>query len=81
MKNAAEKKKLYKEKQYVMGVSAQEVYPDYNGKEMVLIQGIIDAYFEEENQIIIVDYKTDRVKEEEELKKRYKIQLDFYGKH
>jgi ATP-dependent helicase/nuclease subunit A len=42
-----------------------------------LIKGISDAYFEDGKQIIIGDYKTVRVKEEEELKKRYKIQLDF----
>ena len=35
---------------------------------MVLIQGIIDAYFEEDGEIIVLDYKTDRVQTEAELK-------------
>ena len=43
-----------------------------------MIQGIIDAYFEEDNEIVVVDYKTDSVKKSEELVKRYKEQLNYY---
>ena len=59
--------KLFKEKQYVMGVEASEIDSEYTGEEMVLVQGIIDAYFEEQDEIVIVDYKTDRVKTTQEL--------------
>ena len=45
---------------------------------MVLVQGIIDAFFIEENQIILVDYKTDKVKTERELISRYQTQLNLY---
>ena len=45
---------------------------------MVLIQGIIDVFFEEENHIVLADYKTDRVREPEELTAKYKVQLDYY---
>mgnify|MGYP000703705832 CR=1 FL=1 len=34
--------------------------------DFVVVQGIIDVYFEEEDKIILVDYKTDRVREGEE---------------
>ena len=45
-----------------------------------MIQGIVDAYFEEEDGIVLVDYKTDRVKEENQLIRRYAIQLELYEK-
>ena len=44
----------------------------------MLVQGIIDAYFVEENEIILVDYKTDVIKSSEELKNRYKVQIMYY---
>lgn len=54
---------------------------EYEGQ---LIQGIIDLYFEEDGELVIVDYKTDRVNKstagEQELVKRYAIQLDYYAK-
>ena len=54
---------------------------EYGGQ---LIQGIIDLCFEEDGELVIVDYKTDRVMKgkagEKELVKRYAIQLDYYAK-
>lgn len=54
---------------------------EYEGQ---LIQGIIDLYFEEDGELVLVDYKTDRVMKGEagkkELVKRYAIQLDYYAK-
>ena len=46
-----------------------------------MLRGIIDAYFEEDEKIVIVDYKTDFVNEEnkEEVINRYKKQLDLYS--
>ena len=49
-------------------------------EELVLIQGIIDAFFYEEDEIVIVDYKTDRIFRGEELAERYRAQLVYYGK-
>ena len=48
--------------------------------ELVMVQGIIDACFEEEGELVLVDYKTDSVQEnvKEVLTKRYKTQLDYY---
>lgn len=70
--------KLYRESPFVMGMDAGagEV------KEMVLVQGIIDAWFMEDDDVILMDYKTDRVygdKGAKELIKRYKVQLDNYA--
>ena len=44
----------------------------------MLIQGIIDAFFEEDGRLVVVDYKTDLVAKGQELIKRYQVQLDYY---
>ena len=67
--------------QFVMGVPVSVVRPGIAGEETVLIQGIIDAYFEENDAVILLDYKTDRVpirNGAEILQKRYQRQLDDY---
>ncbi|MBR5337167.1 MAG: helicase-exonuclease AddAB subunit AddA [Lachnospiraceae bacterium] len=71
--------KLYREKPFVMGVPARELVPESSGEEMIIVQGIIDAYFMEDDGIVLIDYKTDRVEGPEELVKRYKTQLDLYA--
>ena len=50
--------------------------------ETILIQGTIDAYWEEEGSYILIDYKTDRIAPggEDELIRRYRIQLDCYAR-
>ena len=71
---------LYREKQFVIGVRVSQVYGDREDDDMVLIQGIIDAWFIEDGQAVIVDYKTDFVPDDgESLVKKYKTQLDYYG--
>ncbi len=47
--------------------------------ESVIVQGIADCVFEEDGQLVIVDYKTDRVKTGEELVGRYRDQLGIYA--
>lgn len=76
---AAEKKQLYKEQPFVLGLPANKLNRTLPESEMVLIQGIIDVFFEEGGKVIVADYKTDRVEEEEELIRRYQVQLDYYG--
>ncbi len=76
---AAERKKLYKEQPFVLGIPASSLKPDFPETEIVLIQGIIDVFFEENGKVIVADYKTDRVEAEEELVRRYQVQLDYYG--
>lgn len=77
MAEAEKNGRLFREKQFVMSVTAREV-GDWDSDEPVLIQGIIDAYFEEADGLVLVDYKTDYVKDGEILKKRYGAQLDYY---
>lgn len=80
MRQAQQKGRLFKEKQFVMGLKACELYQGLNSDELILIQGIIDVFFEEDGEIVLLDYKSDMVDSEQELIKRYKIQLDYYSR-
>ena len=63
----------------MIGVPASDIRPQWDKEEMVLVQGIIDAWFYEGDQIVLLDYKTDRVKTGKELADRYASQLKLYG--
>ena len=78
MWRAAEKGKLFREQPFVYGISAERLGEEFPKEETVLIQGIVDAFFVEDNSLVLVDYKTDFVKRGGELWKRYKAQLDYY---
>ena len=54
----------------------KDVYID----EKIRLQGIIDCFFEEEDGIVLLDYKTDYVEEgyEDEIIERYRSQLKYY---
>ncbi|MDF2589346.1 MAG: hypothetical protein K0S41_3187 [Anaerocolumna sp.] len=83
MRKAKEQGKLYVERQFVMGMKAHEINPSMKSEELVLIQGVIDVYFEEDDKWVLLDYKTDSVygkDGENELIKRYLVQLDYYQK-
>jgi len=76
---AEEKGDLFKEQPFVIGMNANKIDATFPETETILVQGIIDIYFEEEDGLIVVDYKTDRVKDSNLLVKRYQMQLDYYG--
>ena len=83
MKAAAVARELKREQPFMIGIPANEVYPDKSdSKELIMIQGIIDAFFYEGEDIILVDYKTDFIMrgQEEKLVERYKTQLDYYAR-
>lgn len=69
---------FYREQPFVLGISANRLNPEFPAEEKVLIQGIIDAFFVEDGEIVLVDYKTDRVTSGKELWDRYETQLDHY---
>ena len=69
---------LLREQSFVLGIEADMVDPVFPHEETVLVQGIIDACFIEDGEWVLVDYKTDRVRDPEELKLRYRVQLDLY---
>ena len=78
MMAASEKQLLFKEQPFVMEIPAKRVDEKFPDDETMLIQGIIDAFYEEDGKIYLVDYKTDRVEKREELINRYRVQMDYY---
>lgn len=74
---------LKREQPFVMGMDAAKVRQDWPEGEMILVQGVIDAFFEEDGELVVVDYKTDIVNEadgENVLIRRYKRQMELYAK-
>lgn len=69
-----------KEWPFSMLIEAHDVYPEVEPGEKLFLQGIVDTAFLENDEWVLVDYKTDRVKNGEELIRRYGIQLRIYSK-
>lgn len=78
-KNLKAAKEIHKEQPFYINISAKEIYAE-NIEENILVQGIIDLYYiDEKDNIILVDYKTDYVKKDEhELIEKYSKQLEIY---
>lgn len=79
MKAAALCSKLYREQPFCFAVSASQIDESYPDSEEVIIQGIIDVLFMEDDEYVILDYKTDKVKALDELKEKYHRQLEYYA--
>ena len=74
---------IMREKKFAMLMSVTEVYPDLPQSykdETIVVQGMLDLAFEEDGEIVIVDYKTDRGVGEDELRERHFEQLSVYAK-
>ena len=77
-------KKVYRELPFITEIPSsiieKNLDPKIYGEEKVRLQGIIDAFFEEEDGYVLLDYKTDYVKEgeEEAFINKYKIQINLY---
>ncbi|WP_102271873.1 helicase-exonuclease AddAB subunit AddA [Cytobacillus massiliigabonensis] len=75
---------------FSLALPAGEIYPDWKGpNEPVLIQGIIDCVFQDEQGIVMLDYKTDGITDRFKggitearpvLEERYRVQIDMYGR-
>ncbi len=81
MKHAYTLDKLHREKQFVMGVPANTLPIESSSEELVLIQGIIDAFYETEDGLVLVDYKTDYIPKDglDEFVKKYSAQIEYYA--
>lgn len=79
MIKAAQSGNLFKEQPFVIGRPASELDDKFSNSETILIQGVIDAFYIDENDcIVLLDYKTDRVERKEQLIERYQVQLEYY---
>lgn len=71
-------KEIQKEKPFYLELQAKRFF-EHDVEDSILIQGIIDLYFRDEHgKLVLVDYKTDYVENEEELVKKYSNQLEIY---
>ena len=80
LKNA---KEVHKEQPFYINIKANSLYENLNKDtdEKILVQGVIDLYYIDKNDdLILVDYKTDYVEygNEYELVEKYKEQLELY---
>lgn len=79
MKNSS---KVKRELPFYMEIPSSELYKelpyDIYNDEKILVQGVIDVFFEEEEGLVLLDYKTDYVEQVEEFKKKYSLQLKYY---
>jgi len=77
--------KVYKEFPFQFRINSADIYEDLEkdlyDKENIIVQGIIDLYFEEDDGLVLLDYKTDYVKDDDIdiIKERYKVQIDYYS--
>ena len=75
MKNA---KEVQKERPFYLNIPAKEIYGE-DIKEEILVQGVIDLYFiTNKDELVLVDYKTDRAGSGKELIQKYNAQLKIY---
>lgn len=82
--------KVRREVPFSLALPAKDAYPDWAEEDTahVLVQGVIDCVFKDDNGVVLIDYKTDtitgRFKNEEIAKKtleeRYRLQIDLYAK-
>ena len=76
-------KEIHKETPFYINIPAQTIYDGAEENEMILVQGIIDLYYiDEKENLILIDYKTDYVPNGDvsKLERKYKVQLDLYKK-
>ena len=71
--------KIYKEKEFLVPYSAQNALEDESfADETVLVQGVIDCLVINGDSAVVIDYKTDRVENMQQLYERYAKQLELY---
>lgn len=74
--------KVYREVPFFIELSCTDIYnelqKDIYEDEKIILQGIIDCYFEEDEKLVILDYKTDYIKDINETKDKYKLQIHYY---
>ncbi len=73
---------VMREKKFTIEVPVSEIYPELSefSDEMMMIQGIADCAFEENGEIVVVDYKTDALETDEQFREKYSSQVLIYKK-
>lgn len=76
-------KNIRREESFQINISALEYDPSLPNEyknETVVLQGIIDCFFETNNGYVLFDYKTDKVHDKAEIRSKYEKQLTLYAK-
>ena len=76
-KRILKSEKVVREAPFELKIPASDIF-DGCTDEQILLQGIIDLCFYENDEIVIVDYKTDSAENIGEIKQKYKLQLEYY---
>jgi ATP-dependent helicase/nuclease subunit A len=78
--------KISRETPFCMEIESRDVFKDLAEDkyktETFLLQGMIDCFFEESEELVLIDYKTDKIFSNgiEVIKKRYEVQIEYYAK-
>lgn len=78
MKKADEAKLLFRERNFLYQMQAKEIY-QHGGSQEIMIEGIVDAYFLEDEKLVLVDYKSDRSREPEYYIEHYTTPMNLYS--
>ena len=70
--------KKYTEKQFIMQENYNKIVKNSDNNTKVIVQGIIDLVVVKDGKVCLIDYKTNRTKDEMYLKKTYALQLEIY---
>lgn len=81
IKKAAEANTLYREFKFLIPVDAGEIYGG-GLSEKIIVQGVVDCFFIENDEIVLADYKTDNCTAENAARQaeKYRVQADFYAR-
>lgn len=79
MKNADKKSLLFREKRFLYEIQSKDIFED-GADQPIIIEGIIDAYFIEDGEIVIIDYKSDRATDPDYYRLNYSHQLGLYSR-
>ncbi len=73
---------VMREKKFTINVPIPEVYPELSRfeDEKVMIQGIADCAFLEDGELVVLDYKTDRLETTQQFCEKYRNQVRTYKK-
>lgn len=77
-------KEVHKEQPFYINIPAKDVVSEAeNSKKNILVQGIIDLYYIDKNDnLVLIDFKTDYISNEpnakEKILDKYKVQLEIY---
>ncbi len=75
-------KKVFREVPFIISVNSTELYKnlpkDVYRNEKILLQGVIDCYFEEDDELVLLDYKTDYIDDLNKVKEKYSVQIEYY---